>query len=271
MAKRKYFYHKGQAALELAIFGSLILMAFSVVLMYGQRLEMQQQVKMESFRKALQKAYERNSSVTYTLKKDNRFFNLFSGFGQGQASAISATSSAMWQKGMPGRQGSDRQESYSYYVINDNIIGDADDGLPRYPKKVRDYTGADKTVWAPLSIWKEEQAREEKVKGEVTKEECPVEGISNKRKTTLKDTINIMMSGRVDTAYDDNPWDKESPLPEYRYEAQTYTYEGRPYTVQSIAPISQGAYFNQDTNRIEYSSGRVDTEIQRERDWQTNY
>ena len=55
---------RGQAVAELAIFGSLILLVFSIILMYGQRLETQQQVKMEAFRKALQKAYDRNGSVS---------------------------------------------------------------------------------------------------------------------------------------------------------------------------------------------------------------
>jgi len=159
---------RGQAAVELAILGSLILLAVSTLLIYGQRLELQQQLKMEAFRKALQKAYQRNSSVTYTLKKDSRFFNLMAGFGQGQASTLGASASAMWQKGAPGASGAkgQTQASFAYYQINDEMVGIQDTGgdimLPRYNRTTIDSDGAiSGEMTVPVSVYKEERVSTE--------------------------------------------------------------------------------------------------------------
>ncbi len=263
------YSEKAQAALELAVFGSLILVAFSMLIMYGQRLDLQQHVKMEAFRKAAQQAYDKNGSVSYTLKKDTRFFNMFGGFGQGQAAAQSSTASVMWQKGMTGDQGNDKQESYAFYVINDQNIGDADKGLERYPKDVIDYTGADKTAWVPVSVWSEEQERSEEFISNIINEQDPSTGVKSTKYSELKDNIRTVLKTRVDTAKDEDVWDKEAPLPEYKYGGTTYSYDGQNYTVTQPGDVEQGVYYNPDTNRMEYSQDRWNRTVRRERSWQT--
>lgn len=259
MINKIRFTKKGQAAVELAVFGSLILVAFSILLNYGQRLEMQQQIKMEAFRKALQKSYERNASVTYTMKKDVRSFGLFSGLGQGQSGTQGSTANVMWQKGMSGDQNDpnpNKQKSYSYYVINDSNIG-GDEGLPTYTKEVRNYMGEDKDVEVPVSVWSEEQRRIEQFDSSTTKAENS-SGITNTKTSNLQDTTTTVLHTRRDTAFDDDPWDKAAPLPEY-------VYDGVPYT------LTHGAYYNQDTNRVEYDTSHAGATIRRERTWQTAY
>jgi hypothetical protein len=259
-------FKTGQAAVELAIFGSIILLAFSVLLMYGQRLESQQHVKMEAFRRALQKAYERNGSVSYTLKKEGRSFNLFGGFGQGQSSTVAATASVLWQKGMPGAQDNEASESYSYYAINDNELE-----LSRYPKQQKNLMGKDVTVYVPASVYNEEQARLEQFAANTRKQESPAGGIANTRTSDLSDTINTTLHVRVDTSYDSDPHDSEVPLPVYVYEGQSYNdTDMGPQTIQTVSPVSVGAYARDDINRIDYSKDKVDTTIHRERTWQTN-
>lgn len=267
---------KGQAAVELAIFGSLILVAFSVLLMYGQRLESQQQVKMEAFRKALQKAYQHNGSVNYTFKKEARSFNLFGGFGQGQPSTVSSTASVLWQKGMPGPQidprDEDKQESYSYYAINDNEIK-----FDNYPKLQRNLMGKDVTVWVPASVYSEDQIRTETFTAAVRKQEN-AQQIVNVKSSDLSDTIDTTLHVRVDTSYDSNPHDKEAPLPRYVYEGHSYEYEEGEctyggdctQTIRPVAPVSLGAYARDDINRIDYSRDRVGTTIHKERSWETD-
>jgi hypothetical protein len=277
--KEKIFNKKsknGQAAVELAIFGSLILLAFSVVLMYGQRLDTQQHVKMEAFRRALQKAYERNGSVSYTLKREGRSFNLFGGFGQGQPSTESATASVLWQKGMPGEQvasGAEmKQESYAYYRINDQEIGDAGDGtgLPRYPRQQIDINGRDTTVWVTPSVWSEDSLRAEAYSSGVEKREAPQGGIINTRVSDLRDTVQTTLHLRVDTSKGDATDPKHPPLPDYVYEGHGYTDPDMgAQTVTSIPAVSLGAYVRDDYS-IDYSPDKVGTTIHRARQWQTD-
>ena len=268
MRNHTYNTKKAQAAVELAVFGSIILLAFSVLLMYGQRLDSQQQVKMEAFRRALQKAYERNSSVSYTYKKEGRSFNLFGGFGQGQASTVSSTASVLWQKGLPGEQPTGgakmKQETYSYYTINENEIQ-----LATYPKLQKTLTGGDATVYVPASIYNEEAVRTEIYNTTTRKEESNASGIINTRAADLRDTIQTTLHVRVDKSYDEDPHDHVAPLPDYVNEGQSYTFEGNTTTVTSIPAVSLGAYYRDDINRIDYSKDRVGTTIHRERSWQT--
>jgi hypothetical protein len=277
--KEKIFFNKGskraQAAVELAIFGSLILLAFSVVLMYGQRLDVQQHVRMEAFRKALQKAYERNGGVSYTLKREGRSFNLFGGFGQGQPSTESSTASVLWQKGMPGPQDNKAGVSYAYYAINDQEIGDKGDGtgLPRYPKQQIDINGHPATVWVTPSIWSEDNLRTEVYSTGIEKQESPRGGINNTRISDLKDTIQTTLRVRVDTAESDTRDPKNPPAPKYVYEGEGYTDPDMGgQTVTSIPAISLGAYARDDINRIDYNPEHynISTTIHKARSWQTD-
>jgi len=269
----------GQAAVELAIFGSLILLALSVLLMYGQRLDNQQQVKMEAFRRALHKAYERNGNVSYTLKKEGRVFNLFSGFGQGQASTVGSTATVLWQKGMPGEHGTDKSEGYAYNAINNTEIGSADEkGLPRYPKRQININGKEVTVWATPGVYNEEQVRQEVYSGTLKKEETPSGGIVNTRIADLQDTLTTTPYVRVDISKTDTRNPHNVTLPNYIYEGQAYSNEGSSYTVSSIPGSTLGAYYVEDDpedntkdNRVDYSSDKVGTTIHKERGWQTGY
>jgi len=270
----------GQAAVELAIFGSLILLAFSILLMYGQRLDNQQQVKMEAFRRALHKAYERNGNVSYTLKKESRNFNLFAGFGQGQPSSVGSTASVLWQKGMPGDAGSEKSEGFAYNAVNDTEIGSADEkGLPRYPKRIININGKEVTTWITPSIYKEEQLRTEGYSSTIKKEENPESGIVNTRVSDLKDTLNITPYVRIDKAKTDATKPHDVPLPEYVYEGESYDPNDEPVqTLAAVPGVALGAYYVEDDpddntkdNRIDYSPDQVGTTIHKERRWETGY
>lgn len=254
---------RGQAAVELAIFGSIILVAFSALLMYGQQLDLQQQVKMEAFRRALRKAYARNGSVNYSLKKEARPFNLLGGFGQGQPASMGSTASVLWQKGLVGKQGNADPESYAYYAINDK-----ERELDIYPKKQKNTSGKKVTVYVPVSVYSEEEVRTEEYATAVRKEESPQGGIVNIRTSDLKDTVKTTPHVRFDNSYDDNPQDKEVPLPDYVYEGKKYKDEDEGWQkISHIDSISVGAYASEDG--IDYSKHKVGTTIHKERTWET--
>ena len=268
----------GQAAVELAIFGSLILLAFSMLLMYGQRLDNQQQVKMEAFRRAMQKAYERNGSVSYTLKKEGRTFNLFSGFGQGQPSTVGSTASVLWQKGLPGDQNNETSESYAFNAINDQEVGSVNSkGLPRYPKIQINAMGNKSDVWVPVSIYSEDQQRKEFASNTVTKEESPSGGIVNTRKSELSDTITTTPHVRMDITEGDATKDSGHyvPDPNYVYENESYTFTDSSGNSQNknvvvVPGTTLGAYATDD-NRVDYreNTGTPNT-ISKERSWETD-
>ncbi|TRZ95614.1 hypothetical protein D4R78_03040 [bacterium] len=263
----------GQAVVELAVFGTLIIIVLSTLIMYGQRFEMQQQLKVEAFRKALRKAFDRNSSVTYTLKKDVRFYNLMGNLGQGQPSTMGGSAMVMWQKGMPGKQDSKDQPSFAYYQINDEMIGvesgsdnhcgdDNEKCLPRYEKVVKGYDGNKIEVKAPASVWKEDRLREETYKSTVKKDEKKSSGwvIINKVDSELSDKAQSKVYTRFDASESDpnKPIDDPSTLPDYTHYENVYD------TAEHNAYIT-------DDNRISYTQdpSKQENKIIRSREWST--
>lgn len=277
----------GQAAAELAILGTLVLLCFSTLLIYGQRLEEQQTVKMEAFRKALQKSYERNSSVSYTLKKDTRFFNLLGSFGEGEASNVSSTASVMWQKGTAGLQGTKDDASFAYYQVNDQMVGDVVTGLPRYNKTVIDYTGKkNENVKVPSDVWREESKKQTAYSLFSRKQEDNSGTIVNTKQANLQESSTTQVFTRFDYSERDarkGPGEGGYVLPKYAYEGGSYEHEGDTIAVNAPAHniSSQGAFYidpnlseNADkpnTNRYEYRSDAVGAQNIKQRTWQTPY
>jgi hypothetical protein len=294
--------NKGQAAAELAIFGALLLFAFSVLLLYGQRLDKTQQLKMEAFRKAMQTAYYKNSAISYNYKEDTHITDLFSGFGQGQHHAASASATVMWQKGLPGGQGSDDQQSFSYYNINGKEIE-----MPRYEKEITGMSGDTQEVKVSTSVWKEEVETVSTYNSSINKHENP-ENIENKRSADLQEDITSALYTRYDaTEYDE----RNGPqMPEYVYAGdeyhnpyyssvdtgeqcvketciknssltctcantgiggaeECYQYQCiKTYTITQPGPVTQGAYLTDD-NRIGYNETNAGGTVHKERTWQT--
>lgn len=257
--------------MELAIFASIIILVLATFLSYAQRLELQQAVKMQAFREALLKAYKRNSTVSYTLKKDTRIFNLLGGFGQSQPSSTGATVSVMWQKGAAGQQGSHPgsrdtdQSSFSYYQINNDMVGvnelgDGDIMLPRLEKRTKGYDGSESTISAPVGVWNEERQQYEHYDTAVTKREDNPSGtrgrIINTNSYNLSSSITTVARTRFDHSTAD-PNSNPNPLPEYS-DTDTYT-------------LTQRADLNQD-NRVEYKSTTPQNKtITGERSWTTEF
>lgn len=260
----------GQAVVELAIFGSLILFAFSMLLTYGQRLDGQQQVKMDAFRKALQNAYYRNSSVSYTIKRDTHNADLFAEYGKGQNSSSGASGSVMWVKGAPGEEESTDQLSYAFYQVNDNLLGNPETGLERRPKTIINSIGKEVETMSPVSVWKEHKNMTSDYDGSLVpgayvtvKQEGPA-GITNSREARLQETLTTDEF----TRFNDKCYDSGGHLVNCDVEASPS--EQRPafnYTTPEY-PTTQGAY-QKDNNRIAYSEANVGTVIQKGRTWQT--
>jgi uncharacterized protein (UPF0333 family) len=92
-------YHnnkRGQAILEMAIFGAIILFLFGVLLSYMQRQNDQQYVQMETFRRALLKGCTNNSSAQITNLENRRYADLSGSFRKGNPNTLSSSSSVFW-------------------------------------------------------------------------------------------------------------------------------------------------------------------------------
>lgn len=87
---------RGQAILEMAIFGSIILFLFGVLLSYMQRQNDQQYVQMETFRRALLKGCTNNSSAQLTNLENRRYADISGSFKKGSPNTLSSSSSVFW-------------------------------------------------------------------------------------------------------------------------------------------------------------------------------
>lgn len=110
--------------LEMAIFGSLILLVFGVLLSYLQRQNDQQYVEMETFRRSLQKgnSYQgqgpdgAGASVQLTLLEDRINVAAQGGFRKGSPSTVNTSSSVFWAVPESG----EKPDNLIVYRINED-------------------------------------------------------------------------------------------------------------------------------------------------------
>jgi len=284
---------KGQSALEIAILGSLILICFSYILSYGQRLNFEQQLRMEAFRKAIQRSYYKNAPVSYTLYRDSRFADLFSGYGRGQPTASSATAAVMWTKGMAGIQNNTNATlppmyeegdkgvgiSHSFYEINDQIYR-----LPKYPKRVvtlQQPNTPTSPVETPVVVYLQVTNKTESYNSQVSRLENATR-IINFRQANLSETVNTTLLVRYDTSTGNPgtqpPWyNRYYNESDYVYQGDIYIdYNNENYTIEPGPQVTQNATLEQESqgnttyyiNRVIYKS-ETSGPIQRRRTWTT--
>ena len=235
---------RGQSALEIAILGSLMMIIVGAILSYGQRLNFQQQIKMEAFRKALERSYAMNAPVSYTLKKDTRFMDPGGGLGQGTSSTASSSASAMWSKGVSGLQedashqfdpnaGYGQGLSHSYYQINGDTIK-----IPMHPKDVLTYTGGNTPTegWTAMEAYQEDNTKINSYNTTVARRETET-NIINERQSNLTETEGIRLHYRYDT-YRGNPNAVQLD------DNATYVYEGETYVYNGTNLIETGGQYN---------------------------
>ena len=257
-----------QAAAELAIFGSLIIVILNMIITYGQRTMYNNEVKAEAFRKALQRAYYHNATVSYRLRKDSR---IGSAMGRvGQDAAANASAQVMWQKGLGGAQGaSGRNRSFGYYEVNDSIII-----FPKTPKWMIDDTGEEQVQWVPVSGYKEAHVRRTQEETREIKRE-DADAITNIVETDISDTLDIDIDTRVDTYKYDSRDSMVYQLPDYRYEGQPYEVEDETYWVSGAIPGQLTLHAQQESDGTVYyeagAAGSTAPTLRRRREWITEH
>lgn len=150
----------GQAVTEMAVFGSLILVGFAVLLSYGQTFTEQQTLQQQAFRMALIKAYNDNGFVSYNILKNPRSVSPFGNFREGARSSVSAASSVLWSLG--------EAVSNSYYQLNEDEIA------------------------TPAAVWDVQTAASAEYSGQEAKNEDTFK-IATSRSAQLRDTITTTL------------------------------------------------------------------------------
>ena len=212
MIRLRLVNNKGQAAAEMAILGVLVLMAFSFVMNFGQSLGTVQQTKMKSFRKAMKKAYEKNGTVSYTLRKNSNLASVNAGFFQGQESTAEGAYSVTWAKGQSGPEGTSDEGSYGYWQINNTRPVE----LPTKAQTQFGPTGqeSDEEIKTPYSVYRVDEVRTGSYDYKLKKEERN-SGIDYDKRARLIDTSVSTLGVRINTNVDTNPGDDDTPMPNY--------------------------------------------------------
>ncbi|MFH0854901.1 MAG: hypothetical protein V1869_00055 [Candidatus Omnitrophota bacterium] len=100
---------RAQAATEFAILGMLIIVAFSFLINYSEKLNRQQSYIMQTFRAALKTARQANDSASYTRVVFRRMPNISNPMELGQMQSFSSSSNVLWSTG-------EELDKYGYYV-----------------------------------------------------------------------------------------------------------------------------------------------------------
>ncbi len=168
---------KAQALLELAIFGSIILLIFGILLSYMQRLNDQQYVQMEAFRQALQignlggtslaEKTAGGASAQLTVLQNRRHVDLGSYFMKGSPQSLSASSNVFWAVPAVGSQAAQRV----YMKVNEDYSPDLSEG-----EALENIETGSETIFSE----------------NVLKQETP-QGITNTKSSILKDTITTTL------------------------------------------------------------------------------
>jgi hypothetical protein len=87
---------KGQSTTELAVLGSLILMVFSFLINYSEKLNKQQSYIQQAFRAALKEARNANSFASYTKVAYRRLPNVSVPMELGQLQTFSGSANVLW-------------------------------------------------------------------------------------------------------------------------------------------------------------------------------
>lgn len=231
MKSIRYNNKKGQAVLELGLFAAIILLILGVLLSNMQRLNDQQYVQMESFRRALAKAHtyetasapdNRGAAVQMMLLQNRRHVDLSGNFRKGNEQSLSGSSSVFWAVPFQGEGG---RPTESALVLRVNEDQHEIDNLPQEFKGVEDIDTKGSSSFTETT----------------TKEEHP-DGIINSNKSTLKDTITTTFVSKA----------KEGE-------------EGK-----KIWEVTQGVYRDAD-GQYKYSESHVDTEVERGQTWKTGF
>lgn len=110
---------KAQAATELAILGSVVIIAFAFLVNYSEKLNRQQANIQQTFRAVLKEAREANNvnGASYTKVVFRRMANVATPMELGQLQSFSSNSTVLWADGL-----NEEEHGTAKYQFNDEIV-----------------------------------------------------------------------------------------------------------------------------------------------------
>ena len=195
---------RGQSALEVTIFGILLVIILYGMVSYAQRLSYLQQVKMRTFRAALNKAYEKNGVANF-LNRHNAVLISQESYFKGHPAAVDSTASVLWQKGISGSKDT-TDEQANTYIQSTRQGQDLSIAIPidTENRTYINFDGTNRTVKTPYGVWKEDKLWEEYYGSKVEKKES-ASGINyNKYGSTTVNADDTFHFSADTSVYDPN-------------------------------------------------------------------
>ncbi len=127
---------KAQAATELVVLGSLIILAFSYLINYSEKLNRQQANLQQTFRAALKEARGANNSASYTKLAFRRMASVSSPMELGQLQSFSSSANVFWGNGLNEDDG-----VYKYQLNEGAAIDTPPQKYPADPAAAGDTSG----------------------------------------------------------------------------------------------------------------------------------
>ncbi|MDP2905729.1 MAG: hypothetical protein Q8O22_05450 [Candidatus Omnitrophota bacterium] len=242
---------RGQAVVEFAIFGGIMLIVFGILFSFIQRFNDQQYVQMETFRRALDKACTHldgtGASVQYTFLEDRRHADLSGNFYKGSPTTLSASANVFWA--VPDLNAP--SESLIVFRVNDD----------EYARKYRDFIPVEND--GEWSFRTEEMATSsDSIFKEASKKIEDQAAITNERRSWLSETKTIRIPYTIRKNDDDEDDENDEIIKEGEF------WEGYP-AVSASGELTQYLYRDAD-GQYKYSSTAVeDGKIERSRTWKT--
>ncbi|MFH0763271.1 MAG: hypothetical protein V1925_05230 [Candidatus Omnitrophota bacterium] len=239
---------KGQALIELAVFGSIILIVFGILLSFIQQFNNQQYAAMETFRRALEKAntYQgktsegAGASVQFIMSQNRRQADLSGGFRKGASTSVGSSANIFWAVPKVGNN----PESLVVMRINE------DQKVARY----RDYVSDKDDEKKSFRTEDMETTSESSFNEAVSKQESPT-AIATTKSSRAKDTLHTIIPYTIRKKEAEDDYDDSN---------DQILQEG------TFWDLTQGLYLDTD-GQYKYRSDKVDTEVERVKTWETEF
>lgn len=258
----RYKHKKGQAVVEMALFGSLVLLILGSLLSYIQRQNDQQYVQMEAFRRALEKGCTylgtdsegAGASVQYTLLQTRKHSDVGGGFRKGSSQTLSGSSNVFWAVPRIAEDEDDDVEPDSLIIFRIND----DEKQWKYRDFVpKEHDSTDEDGNDRPGYWSFEtedlETNSELTFAEQNIKEEDTEAITNTRTSQLQETVNITIPYKV--TQDDGDDDPDNnPI----------------ITEGTLWELTQGLY-RDSSGQYRYNSRAVGEVVERGRTWKTGF
>lgn len=245
---------EGQAMMELAVFGSIVLIVFGILLAYMQQFNNQQYVAMETFRRALEKAYNAPStsggagaSVQYTNMQTRRQIDLSGPFRKGAPSTISASANVFWA--IPKVDKDAEPENLIVIRVNE------DEKQDRYRNYVAKPAKNDEEETSSFRTEEAQTSVENSITERISKNEDPI-SISNTKSSNMTETLKTVIPYVVT---------KKEAVDDYDDSNDVILKKG------TFFEVKQGLYVDPADGQYKYKEEKKDEVTERARQWETEF